>query len=231
MFFDFQYLIFMLPAIIVAGVATLYTKMTFSKYSHQRAASGYTGAEAARKLLDSQGVDDVTIESVQGFLSDHYDPSSKTLRLSPEVYGSTSLSAIGVACHEAGHALQHARHYSPLVVRTTLVPAAQIGSWGSYIVLMLGFVLGSLAFVKLGILLFSLTVLFSIITLPVEWNASARAKALMTSAGIVTRQEQEMSGKVLNAAFLTYVAGVFTSLMTLLYYLMRAGLLGGRRND
>lgn len=229
MFFD--QLLFMLPAIVVAGAAALYTKMTFSKYSKQRSRSGYTGARAAQALLDSQGVNDVTIESVQGFLSDHYDPRSKTLRLSPEVYGSTSLSAIGVACHEAGHALQHAKHYAPLMLRSTLVPAAQIGSWGSYIVLMLGFMLGSLGFIKLGILLFSLTVLFSIVTLPVEWNASARAKALMTSAGIVTSDERLMAGKVLNAAFLTYVAAVFTSLMTLLYYLMRSGLLGGRRSD
>ena len=224
-------LIFMLPAIIVAGLATLYTKMTFSKYSKQRAASGYTGAQAAQELLRSQGVDDVAIESVDGFLSDHYDPSSKTLRLSPGVYGSNSLSAIGVACHEAGHALQHAGHYAPLMLRTTLVPAAQIGSWGSYIVLMAGFFLNNLGFVKLGILLFSLTVLFSIVTLPVEWNASARAKALMTKSGIVSYDERLMAGRVLNAAFLTYVAAVFTSLMALLYYLMRSGLLGGRRND
>ena len=231
MFFDFHYLIFMLPAIIVAGAATIYTKMTFSKYSKVRSASGYTGAQAAREMLESQGVNDVAIESVDGFLSDHYDPSSKTLRLSPEVYGSNSLSAIGVACHEAGHALQHARHYAPLMLRTTLVPAAQVGSWGSYIVLMLGFWIGSLGFIKLGILLFSLTVVFSIITLPVEWNASARAKALMTTSGIVSFDERLMAGRVLNAAFLTYVAAVFTSLMTLLYYLLRSGLLGGRRND
>ena len=230
MFFNFQYLLFMLPAIIVAGVATLYTKMTFSKYSKRRSASGYTGAEAAQQLLDSQGVTDVKIEAVQGFLSDHYDPSSKTLRLSPDVYNSNSLSAIGVACHEAGHALQHAKRYAPLVLRTTLVPAAQIGSWGSYIVLMLGFLLSNPSFVYLGILLFTLTVVFSIVTLPVEWNASARAKALMTQAGIVSSNERLMAGKVLNAAFLTYVAAVFTSLMTLLYYLMRAGLLGGRRD-
>ena len=229
MFFD--QLLFMLPAIIVAGLATLYTRTTFSKYSRRRSASGCTGAEAARQLLDFEGVSDVRIESVQGFLSDHYDPSSRTLRLSPAVYGSDSLSAIGVACHEAGHALQHARHYAPLMLRSALVPAAQIGSWGSYIVLMAGFIIGSIGFVKLGILLFSLTVAFSIITLPVEWNASARAKALMTKAGIVSHSEQIMAGKVLNAAFLTYVAAVFTSLMMLLYYLMRAGLLGGRRND
>jgi Zn-dependent membrane protease YugP len=231
MFFDFQYLLFMLPAMIVAGLAALYTHTTFSKYSKRRSASGYTGAEAAQKLLASQGVNDVTIESVQGFLSDHYDPSSKTLRLSPSVYGSDSLSAIGVACHEAGHALQHAGRYAPLMLRSAMVPAAQIGSWGSYIVLMLGFILGSLSFVKLGILLFSLTVVFSIITLPVEWNATARAKVLMTKAGVVSYDERLEAGKVLNAAFLTYVAAVFTSLMTLLYYLMRAGLLGGRRDD
>jgi len=229
--YDFGQLLFMLPGLILAGLASLYTQMTFNKYSRQRSASGHSGAEAAQMLLDAEGIADVRIESVGGFLSDHYDPSSRTLRLSPAVYQSDSLSAIGVACHEAGHAIQHARSYGPLALRSFLVPAAQFGSPISYVVIVAGFLLSSLALVKIGILIFSLAVLFTIVTLPVEWNASARAKVLMTSAGIVTRQEQEMAGKVLNAAFLTYVAAVITSLLQLLYFLMRAGLLGGRRND
>jgi uncharacterized protein len=236
MFFDPLYWIMMLPALLLAGYATILTKVRFAKYSHVEAASGITGARAAQRLLQTQGVSDVAIEEVGGFLSDHYDPTSKTLRLSPDVYRSTSLSAIGVACHEAGHALQHAAGYAPLGLRSAMVPLAQFGSFGSYIVLMLGFLLGpaaglGLGLVKLGIILFSVTVLFSIVTLPVEWNASARAKGLMVSSGIVSVSEQEDAAKVLNAAFLTYVASAVSSLMMLLYYLLRSGLLGGRRDD
>ncbi len=226
----FDYIIFMLPALILAGLASLLTKTTFSKYSKQRASSGYTGAEAAERLLSMQGVGDVKIEQVEGFLSDHYDPSSKTLRLSPDVYASQSLSAIGVACHEAGHALQHATHYAPLALRSVMVPAAQFGSYGSYILIMLGTFTSALGLIKLGIVLFSVTVLFSLVTLPVEWNASFRAKQLMVAAGIVTPHEQKASGAVLNAAFLTYVAAALTALLQLLYHLLRAGLLGERRD-
>jgi len=224
------YLILMAPALILAGLATLITHLTFSKYSKQRAASGMTGAEAARQLLSSEGVHDVTIEPVRGFLSDHYDPTSRTLRLSPGVYQSDSLSAIGVACHEAGHALQHAAGYGPLGLRTALVPVTQFGSYGSYIFMLIGAFTNSLAFYKLGILLFTLIVVFSIVTLPVEWNASARAKRLMVSSGIVSVGERAIAGKVLNAAFMTYLAAAFTALMELLYHLMRAGLIGGRRD-
>lgn len=227
---DPLYIMFMIPALILAGIATLVTRLTFSKYSKQRSLSGVTGAEAAQRLLSSQGVRDVSIEQVQGFLSDHYDPRTKTLRLSPDVYGSQSLSAIGVACHEAGHALQHAASYAPLVLRTTLVPVAQFGSYGSYILILLGSFIASIGLIKIGIVLFSATVLFTLVTLPVEWNASARAKLLMVSSGIVTRTEQRAAGKVLNAAFLTYLAAALTALLQLLYYLMRSGLIGGRRN-
>jgi Zn-dependent membrane protease YugP len=227
----FGYLIFMLPAMILAGLATLFTKITFAKYAKREASSRMSGEQAARRMLTMQGVTDVKIEPVSGFLSDHYDPMTRTLRLSPGVYQSTSLSAIGVACHEAGHALQHAEHYAPLTLRSAMVPVTQFGSSASYIVFMLGMFLGSLMMLKLGILLFALVVVFALVTLPVEWNATARAKLLMVRAGIVSQSEQGMAGKVLNAAFLTYVASAFTALMTLLYYLMRAGLLGGRRSD
>ena len=227
---DPLYIMLMVPALILAGVATLVTRLTFSKYAKQRSLSGVTGAEAAQRLLASQGVRDVRIEEVQGFLSDHYDPRTKTLRLSPDVYGSQSLSAIGVACHEAGHALQHAASYAPLVLRTTLVPVAQFGSYGSYILILLGSFMASLGLIKIGIVLFSVTVLFTLVTLPVEWNASARAKLLMVSSGIVTRTEQKAAGTVLNAAFLTYLAAALTALLQLLYYLVRSGLIGGRRN-
>jgi uncharacterized protein len=227
----FGYFLFMLPAIILAGVATLYTKATFNTYARRAASSGMTGEQAARRMLSHQGVTNVQVEISRGFLSDHYDPTSRTLRLSPDVYQSSSLSAIGVACHEAGHALQHADGYAPLMLRTALVPLTQFGSSASYILFLLGMLLGSLAMFKLGVLLFALVVLFSLVTLPVEWDASSRAKVLMVQAGIVSHTEQPLAGKVLNAAFLTYVAAAFTALMELLYYMMRAGLLGGRRDD
>lgn len=227
---DPVYFLFVGPAILFSIFASIYTKSRFSKYSEVGAASGMTGAQAAERLLQFEGIMGVKVEEVDGFLSDHYDPMSRTLRLSPGVYESQSLSAIGVACHEAGHAIQHARHYSPLMLRSVLVPAAQIGSWGSYIIFFLGAILGSLGLIKIGIVLFTAVVIFSIITLPVEWNASSRAKALMVSAGIVSREEAVDAGKVLNAAFMTYLAAAMSSVLTLLYYLYRAGLLGGRRD-
>lgn len=181
-----------------------------------------TGAEAAARMLSRAGINDVRIERVDGFLSDHYDPLAKTLRLSPKVYDEDSLSAIGVACHEAGHALQHAAGYFPMHIRSQLVPMANIGSYLSYGAIILGFILQAGHLVMLGAILFSAVVLFSIVTLPVEWDASARAKKLMVSSGIVSEQERDGAGKVLNAAFMTYVAAVISSLLTLLYYLLRA---------
>ena len=231
MFFDPMYFMMLLPALVIAGIATLVTRSTFNKYSRVRASSGLTGAEAAERMLARQGVTNVRIERVDGFLSDHYDPTSRTLRLSPGVYDSDSLAAIGVACHEAGHALQHAAHYAPLHLRTALVPATQIGTQASYIFFLIGLFMHSPVLLWVAIGLFSVAFLFALVTLPVEWNATARAKGFMVSAGIVSPQEQSGAGQVLNAAFLTYVASAVTALMTLLYYLVRSGLLGGRRND
>ena len=222
MFFDPLYLLFAIPGLIVAGLASFYVKSTFSEYSRFRASSGMTGAQAAAQMLHSAGIYDVNIERVDGFLSDHYDPSSRTLRLSPGVYDSDSLSAIGVACHEAGHALQDAANYAPLGLRSALVPVTNISSWLSYIVIFMGFIFQSGGLVMTGAVLFSAVVVFSIVTLPVEWDASARAKQLMVTAGIVSLPERDNAGKVLNAAFLTYVAAVLSSLLTLLYYLIRA---------
>ena len=229
-YFDPMYLVFMLPALIISLVASAKTKGTFAKYSKVGASSGMCGAEAAAQLLRSASIFDVQIEQVSGFLSDHYDPSKKVLRLSPNVYGSQSLSAIGVACHEAGHAIQDAKAYGPLKLRTSLVPAASVGSKLSYLFIVLGFILGQAGgpLLLIGIGLFSLAVLFSLVTLPVEWDASARAKKLMVSCGIVGQQEAQQAGEVLNAAFLTYVAAALSGVMTLLYYLLRSGLLGGR---
>ena len=231
MFFDPLYLLFMLPGLILASLASLFTTSTFKKYSSIGSASGMTGAEAARRLLESAGIYNVAIEHVDGMLTDHYDPTSHTLRLSDQVYSSSSLSAIGVACHEAGHAIQHATDYAPLVLRSTLVPAANLGSNLSYFILLAGFIFQSQSVIIAGIILFSLTVLFTLVTLPVEYNASSRAKKLMVSAGIVSRPEAASAGAVLNAAFMTYVASAVSALLTLLYYLIRSGLLGGRNDD
>jgi Zn-dependent membrane protease YugP len=230
MIIDINHLIFMIPAFILAGMATFFTKTTFNRYANRGAMSGLTGSEAARKMLSFTGIRDVKIEEVDGFLSDHYDPIARTLRLSPGVYNSDSLSAIGVACHEAGHAIQHATGYIPLTLRSALVPAVQIGTYAPYILITLGALLNNFGLIKLGILLFGVVVAFSLVTLPVEWNASARAKQLMVSAGIVSPGEQAMAGSVLNAAFMTYVAAAFSALLTLLYYLLRMGLIG-RRDD
>jgi len=229
--FDPLYFVFLLPGLALAGLASLYTKMTFSKYSRIPASSGMTGAEAARHLLDYAGVNDVSIEQTEGFLSDHYDPGAKVLRLSPDVYGGDSLSSIGVACHEAGHALQHAQNYAYLGVRSALVPVANFGSGLSWIALAIGFAIHSSGLMLLGVVLFSATVLFALVTLPVEWDASARAKSMMVDAGIVYREEAAGAGSVLNAAFLTYVAAAVASLLQLVYFLIRSGLLGGRRDD
>lgn len=222
MFFDPLYLLFAIPGLIIGALASMYTHSMFSSYSKKRAASGMTGAEAALVMLQRAGIYDVQIERVDGFLSDHYDPSAKTLRLSPDVYDSDSLSAIGVACHEAGHALQHAAQYGPLGLRSALVPLTNISSTLSYIVVIAGFIFQSGSMVMFGALLFSAVVVFSIVTLPVEWDASSRAKQLMVTAGIVSPMERDDAGKVLNAAFLTYVAAVVSSLLTLLYYVLRA---------
>lgn len=230
LFFDPLFLLFMIPGLIIAGIASAYTHSTFEKYKRFCASSQMTGAEAAQRLLASAGIYDVRIERVGGFLSDHYDPTSKVLRLSPDVYSGISLSAIGVACHEAGHAIQHATAYGPLGLRSSLVPLTNFASFGSYIVITIGFFIMSREMILFGAILFGVTVLFSLVTLPVEWDASARAKKLMVSCGIVTAKEREGAADVLNAAFMTYVASALSSLLMLIYYLLRAGVLGNDRD-
>ncbi|HBM16351.1 MAG TPA: zinc metallopeptidase [Lentisphaeria bacterium] len=226
-YFDPMYLIFAVPGLILALMASFYTKSTFAKYSQVGASTGLSGAMAAKRMLQYAGIYDVKIEEVSGFMSDHYDPTTKTLRLSPDVFKGKSLSSMGVACHEAGHAIQHARGYAPLKLRTMMVPMTNICSTMSYFIIFLGFVM-SKELILVGAILFSVAVLFSIITLPVEWDASARAKEMLVSAGIVTPNEARMSGEVLNAAFLTYVAAAVSAILTLLYYLLRSGVFGGR---
>lgn len=228
MYFDPLYLIMLLPGLVLAGIASLLVKTTFSRYSKVRSYSGFTGAQAAERMMRSNGIFDVTVEETQGFLSDHYDPSKKVLRLSPGVYESTSLAAVGVACHEAGHALQHASQYAPLVLRTVLVPVTNFSSMFAFYVVAAGFMFRPLLYV--GCALFAVAFLFALVTLPVEWDASSRAKRHLVMAGIVSPDQERDAGRVLNAAFLTYLAAAVSSLMTLLYYLLRAGVIGGGRD-
>lgn len=231
MMFDMKYILFVLiPGLILSGVASMLVKSAFAKYSQVGTRRGYTGAQAAQKLMADAGILDVEVVPTNGFLSDHYNPSTKTLALSEQVYGSRSVAAIGVACHEAGHAVQHARGYAPLGLRSAIVPAVSFGAPASNFLLMLGFFLHSQPLLVLGIFAFSLIVLFQLITLPVEFNASARAKRLCVEAGIIDADERVGVDRVLDAAALTYVAAFVSSLLTLLYYLWRSGLLGGRRD-
>jgi Zn-dependent membrane protease YugP len=229
--FDPLYMLLFVVTLALTGGASLITHLTFRRYAKVPTFGRITGAEAALRMLRMNGVAGVKVERVEGFLSDHYDPAHRVLRLSPDVHDGSSLSSVGVACHEAGHALQHAEKYAPLVVRTAMVPAAMAGNNFGYLLIVLGFVLQSLVMVKIGIGVFALAVLFSIVTLPVEWDASARAKRQLVQCGIVGPGQETGAGAVLNAAFLTYLAGAVTALLTLLYYLFRAGLIGGRRDD
>lgn len=230
MFFDPSYLLFIAPAFLLSLWASFRTRSAFNKYSKVRVLSGLTGAQAAQRMLSAAGIGDVTIVPTTGRLSDHYNPLTKTLALSEPVYSTPSIAAVGVACHEAGHAIQHAQHYQPLWLRSFLVPTANIGSSLGYMVMLFGLILHSVNMVGVGAVLFSAVLLFQIVTLPVELDASARAKRLAVDNGIVLAQEREGMDKVLNAAALTYVAAAISTLMTLLYFLLRSGLLGGRRS-
>lgn len=231
MMFDPIYLLFIAPGLLLSLWASFKTKSAFNKYSKVRVATGLTGAQAAQRLLDSAGISDVKIVPHQGMLSDHYNPITKTLALSEPVYGVPSIAAVGVACHEAGHAIQHQVGYKALGIRSMLVPTANIGSTVGYLVMTFGLFLASTKMIVVGAALFSMVLLFQIVTLPVEFDASNRAKALAVSNGIVLPQEREGMDRVLNAAALTYVAAAISSLLTLLYFLFRAGLLGGRSRD
>ena len=229
MFFDPMYLLFILPGLALSLWASFRTKRAFNKYSKVRSMNGYTGAQAARMLLDRAGLHDVKIGRSHGILSDHYNPMTRSLALSEPVFDSPSLAAIGVATHEAGHAIQHAEHYKPLWLRSLLVPTANIGSSIGYFVMLMGLMFASQGMVLIGAVLFGMVLLFQVVTLPVEFDASARAKRLVVAQGIISPTEREGVDKVLNAAALTYVAAAVSTLLTLLYFLMRSGLLGGRR--
>ena len=203
---------------------------TFARYSRVRSFSGMTGAEAARLLLNAQGIYDVTVQPVSGKLTDHYDPRTKVVKLSDSVYNATSVAAIGVAAHECGHAMQHNEGYGPLRFRSALVPVANFGSQLSWPMILLGILFGGLGspLVQVGILMFSLAVLFQLVTLPVEFNASSRAVRLLDSQGILSGEEVDGTRKVLKAAALTYVAAAAGSILQLLRLVI---LFGGRDRD
>lgn len=222
---DMTYILVLIGAVL-CFLAQNNVTSTYSKYSRVKSRTGLTGAMAAERILKANGIYDVQVEHIAGNLTDHYDPTHKVLRLSDSVYGSTSVAAIGVAAHECGHAIQHQQGYTPLKIRSTLVPAANLGSKLCWPVLVLGLFF-SYAFVKVGILLFCAVVLFQIVTLPVEFNASSRALHILQGTGMLYEDEMSSTRKVLTAAALTYVASVASSLLQLL----RLVLLFGRRGE
>jgi hypothetical protein len=223
MIFDPLYLILVGPAFLIALIAQAKVSSTFARFSKMASRSGYSGAQAARAILHGAGLE-LPVEPVPGRLTDHYDPRSRTLRLSETVYGSRSLAALGVAAHEAGHAIQHATGYAPMKLRTAVVPLAALGSHAWIWLFIIGLIMGSAGgvLIQAAIILFSAVVFFQIVTLPVEFNASRRAVALLTSQGIVAQDEVRAAKKVLNAAALTYVAAVLQSIMILVYMLARS---------
>lgn len=231
MFFDPMYLLFSLPALVLGFWAQWKVTAAFNRYTQERTRSGLTGAEVARRVLAFNGLHHVRVEPVEGFLSDHYDPRSKVLRLSPNVYHSPSAAAAGVAAHEAGHAIQDAQGYLALQVRSLMVPAVSIGSWMGPIVFILGILMlpvvgTSLAW--LGVLMFAGVAAFALVTLPVEFDASRRAKQALAAQGLVMPGEMMSIKQVLDAAALTYVAGAVSAISTLLYYVF---LLTGMRSE
>jgi len=226
-FFYDPTVIILIPAIIFSLYAQMKVRSTFERYSRVLSSSGLTGAEVAERLLRENGIYDVRIERTNDMLGDHYDPKHKVLRLSPGVYNSASLSALGVAAHETGHAIQHARGYFPLELRASLVPVAQLGSMAAFPILFIGILLGSPLLAKIGIYAFVGVVLFQLVTLPVEYNASSRAVALLQSKGFVSGQEAEHTKRVLDAAALTYLAGALAAVLSLLRLLLLARMFGG----
>lgn len=227
MYYDPTYII-LLPAIILTMYAQFKVNSTTNKYFRVRTQRGYTGEQTAREILNANGIYDVRIEMTGGTLSDHYDPRSRVLRLSQDVYRGTSITSVAVAAHECGHAIQHARGYAPLTIRGAIVPAVNFASNASWVLIMLGLFMSSFNFLlKIGILLFAATVVFQLVTLPVEFNASSRALAQIENLGIVSHEERRQSKKVLTAAALTYVAAAATAVLQLL----RLITIANRRDD
>jgi Zn-dependent membrane protease YugP len=228
-YFDPMYFVFLAPAMLLAMAAQF---MVMRNYARGNAVGArMTGFAAARRMLDAHGLYDVSIEQVPGHLSDHYDPGEKVIRLSPDVYHGQTASAVGIATHEAGHALQDAYRYAPLVIRNAAVPIANFGSGFGMLIMMIGIGFGLTFLAWAGVLLFAGVAFFQIVNLPVEFDASARAKTALVELGIADEAEMYYVRKVLNAAAMTYVAATLQSVLTLLYYLIRLGLFSSRSDD
>lgn len=229
LFFDINYLIYMIPAFILMAITSWYVKSSYSKWSQVRARSGLTGADAARRLISSSGMYGVRLEGVAGEMTDHYDPTNKVLRLSQGVANRPSVASLAIAAHELGHAMQDAENYFPLRLRGALVPAVNIGSNLGWILIMAGLLLNFTGLAWLGVIVFSAGAVFALATLPVEFDASARAKRLLADSGIIVGEDEQRGvNAVLNAAALTYVAALVTAVMQLLYFV---SLVGGRSRD
>lgn len=226
-FYDYYYIILVIPAMILAMWAQFKVKSTYNKFSQVRNTKGITGAYAAQAVLTHYGINDVRIEQVSGKLSDHYDPKAKVIRLSTDVYGGSSIAAVGIACHEAGHAAQHAENYAPIKVRNTLVPVCNIGSALGIPLALLGYFLGFEPLISIGLLLYAAISLFHLVTLPVEFNASRRAIRVIDETGLLYGEETDGAKKVLKAAAMTYVASLIVALANLLRLVLR---FNNRRN-
>jgi Zn-dependent membrane protease YugP len=235
--FESNYFLFVfLPLLAISGLASLMVRSAYAKYSKIPNRHGVTGAEAAQVILRSAGIQDVRIEQVRGWLSDHYSPKDKVLRLSPDNYSGRSIAAVGIAAHEAGHAIQHATHYAPLVLRNAAVPLASIGGSLGYLVIFIGLMMsyssGAVSPVAIvGLLLIAAVAVFQLVNLPVEFNASRRALQVLPQTGILTVEETAGARNVLLAAAMTYVAATIAAIVELLYWAWRLGLLGGGRSD
>ncbi len=222
-YMDEYYILLVVPALIISMLAQFLVKSTFNKYSKIGSSKNMTGAEVARYLLKANGIIDVQVMQVKGNLTDHYDPRNKVLRLSDATYASTSVAAIGVAAHETGHAIQHDVKYGPLALRSSLVPVANIGSSAGPYIAVLGLFLGMSVIINIGLLMFAAAILFYLITLPVEFNASSRAIAALDSSGLLIGNELKSAKKVLNAAAMTYVASALVAVASFIRLLLIAG--------
>ncbi|HEX2880131.1 MAG TPA: zinc metallopeptidase [Polyangiaceae bacterium] len=231
MYFDPLYLLFFVPGVLLSLWASHRVKSTFRRYSQVASMRGVSGAEAARELIRQRGIAGVRVEETSGFLSDHYDPSQRVLRLSSEVFHGHSLASLGVAAHEAGHAIQHAKGYGPLKFRSWVVKPAMIGSNLGTVIAGLGLAMQTTGLIWVGIVMFSAFVLFTLVTLPVEFDASRRAVLALKEINIISASEVPGTEAVLRAAAMTYVAAAISAILQLLYFLMRAGFLGGRQED
>ncbi len=222
-YMDEYYILLVVPALIISMLAQFLVKSTFNKYSKIGSSKNMTGAEVARYMLKVNGIIDVQVMQVKGNLTDHYDPRNKVLRLSDATYASTSVAAIGVAAHETGHAIQHDVKYGPLALRSSLVPVANIGSSAGPYIAVLGLFLGMSVIINIGLLMFAAAILFYLITLPVEFNASSRAIAALDSSGLLIGNELKSAKKVLNAAAMTYVASALVAVASFIRLLLIAG--------